>query len=89
MFFPDLTKVRLVVEAMSALQGTKPADKQWNDRLTCVLETLGIKQRASDHRVCTWNHDRYIVLLNLSEDDALIVTSNPKALQVVNNTIAI
>ena len=51
---PDTTKVRLVVQAMNALQGTKPAGKQWNDRLTCVLNALGIKQCASYYGVYTW-----------------------------------
>ena len=47
----DTTKVRLVVQAMNNLQGTKPAGKEWNDRLICVLQTLGIKQCTSDYGV--------------------------------------
>ena len=73
---------------MNALQGTKPAEKQRNDHLTCVLETLGTKQCASDYVVCMWYYDGYIIILNLSTDDVLVATSNPKARQVVNDALA-
>ena len=85
---PDTTKVRLVVQAMSALQGTKPAGKQWNDRLTCFLKTRGTKQCVSDYGVCAWCYDGDIVILNLSADNILVATSHPKARQAANYALA-
>ena len=72
---------------MNALQGTKHEYKQWNDRLTCVLETLGTKQYTSDYGVCTWCYDRDISVLNLSADDVWVATSNPKARQTENDEL--
>ena len=59
--FPDTTKVRRVVKAMNDLRGTKLAGKQWNDRLTCVLETLGVKQCASDYGVYMRNYEGHFL----------------------------
>ena len=48
---PDTKKNRLVVQVMSALQGAKPAGKQWNDRFSCDIKTLGTKLCASSYEV--------------------------------------
>ena len=86
---PDTSLVKLAVQAMNALRGTKPVVKLWNNRLNCVLENICIKRCASDYGDCIWYYEGDIIILNLSTDEILVSTGNPKALQKVNDTLAI
>ena len=47
-----------------------------------------MKKCGSDCEVCAWYHDGDIVILNLSADNTLVATSNPKSCQAVSGALA-
>ena len=66
---PGSWLVKLVVQAMSALQGAKSAVKLWNERLNYNIDTFDIKLRASDYGSYIWYCDSDIIILDLSDND--------------------
>jgi hypothetical protein len=67
---------RYCIQTINAIQGTKPAGRQWNDVLTTVLTTLKSQRNHIDHGVFLFTSKdgkQKILLFFISTDDFLCV----------------
>jgi len=85
MYYPNhklpSTKTFYILQAIHAIQGTKPAARQWHDMIKQFFLKFGIKQNATNNAVFALTRDKEISILLSETDDFLIMTNSPPLYQ--------
>ena len=83
MYYPNYklpsTKTFYILQSIHAIQGTKPAGKQWHDMIKQFFLKFGLKQNATDNAVFALTRGSDIIIL-LSETDDFLIMSNSHSL---------
>jgi len=76
-------KTIYILQSIHAVQGTKPAGKQWSDQITSLFKAMGMKKNATDNAVwvSTRGHDT-IILISETDDFMLLVSKKELYLNI-------
>ena len=70
------TKTFYVLQSIHAIQGTKPAGKQWHDYVRKFFLSFGLKPNSTDNAVFVHTRGKDILILLSETDDFLILSSS-------------
>jgi len=68
-------KTIYILQSIHAVQGTKPAGKQWSDQITSLFKAMGMKKNATDNAVWVSKKGNDIVILLSETDDFMLLVS--------------
>ena len=71
-------KTIYILQSIHAVQGTKPAGKQWSDQITSLFKAMGMKKNATDNAVWVSLRGKDIVILLSETDDFMLLVSHKK-----------
>jgi len=69
-------KTIYILQSIHAIQGTKPAGKQWSDQITALFKAMGMKKNATDNAVWVSTRGKDIVILISETDDFMLLVSH-------------
>ena len=69
-------KTIYILQSIHAVQGTKPAGRQWNDQITALFKTMGMKRNVTDNAVWVSIRGTDIAILISETDDFMLLVSN-------------
>jgi len=69
------TKTIYILQSIHAVQGTKPARKQWSDQITSLFKAMGMKKNATDNAVWVSKRGNDIIILLSEIDDFMLLVS--------------
>ena len=68
-------KTIYILQSIHAIQGTKPAGKQWSDQITSLFRTMGLKKNATDNAVWVSTKGNDTIILISETDDFMLLVS--------------
>lgn len=68
-------KTIYVLQSIHAVQGTKPAGKQWSDQITSLFRAMGMKKNATDNAVWVSKRGKDTIILLSETDDFMLLVS--------------
>ena len=80
-------KTIYILQSIHAVQGTKPAGKQWSDQITSLFKAMGMKKNATDNAVWVSLRGKDIIILLSETDDFMLLVSHKQLYEEIRKRI--